>query len=91
MLGDGEHISHTLKCGSMDDLGTRMKFLTELYDLWLTGLDICDRYDRHTPFYHERRTELEHALKLLRFHLEKDYSDKAYRKEIDENTSASNS
>jgi hypothetical protein len=84
MIGDGEHISNTLKTGSLDDIGTRMKFLLELYDLWVAGADICTRYDSKHPNYSEKIIELQHALKLLRYHLEKDYSDKAYRKEIDE-------
>ena len=83
MIGDGEHINGTIRTGSMDDLGTRMKFLTELYELWLVGVDICERYDRHSPFFNEKRTELEHALKLLRFHMEKDYSNRAYKEVID--------
>jgi hypothetical protein len=82
-MGDGEHISNTLKTGSMDDLGTRAKFLVELYELWLTGLDICERYDKSTPLYEEKTNELKIALKLLRCHMEKDYSDKVYRELID--------
>lgn len=81
---DGEKINHALKTGSLDDIGTRMKFLLELYDLWLTGADIIERYDKHLPMYQEKMIELQHALKLLRYHLERDYSDRAYRKEIDE-------
>ena len=83
MIGDGEHISNTLNSGSMDDVGTRISHLLDLYNLWMAGADICDRYDRHQPLYYEKRTELEHALKLLRFHMEKDYTGHSYRTEID--------
>ena len=75
MIGDGEYINGTIRTGSMDDIGTRLKFLTELYDLWTTGLDIIERYDKHSPFYEEKKTELEHALKLLYWHMSKDYKE----------------
>lgn len=73
MMGSGENIDKVVNVGSMDDVGTRLKFLTELYDLWQTGIDILDRYDRDTPFYKEKRTELENATRLLYCHMTKDY------------------
>ena len=83
MLGDGEHINNVIKTGSMDDVGTRLQFLTELYELWQTGIDILDRYDANTSDYQEKRAELVHARDLLMFHMKKDFSYDAYRKEID--------
>ena len=80
---DGEKINHALKTGSMDDVGTRMQHLTELYELWQTGLDVIERFDKHSPFYEERKKELQHALKLLVYHLEKDYSENSYRQAVD--------
>jgi hypothetical protein len=59
-----ENLNAAIKTGSMADVGTRLQFLTELYDLWKTGLDIED---------HKR--ELESALKLLGFHMMKDYKE----------------
>src|SRR5271157_418261 len=73
MMGEGSNINNVVKTGSMDDVGTRLKFLTELYDLWMEGIDILDRWDRNTPFYDEKRKELEHATKLLYCHMTKDY------------------
>jgi hypothetical protein len=74
VMGDGEHVNNVFNVGSMEDVGTRMKFLLELYELWLTGIDILDRYDKDTPFYAQKRLELEYAVKLLAYHMEKDYS-----------------
>jgi hypothetical protein len=75
LIGDGENINNVIRTGSMDDVGTRIQFLTELYELWQTGIDILDRYDRHSPYYAEKREELEHATKLLMFHMQKDYKE----------------
>src|ERR1700688_3044697 len=80
---DGENINYAMKTGSLDDVGTRMQHLTELYDLWSTGLDVITRFDRHAPFYAEKKKELENALKLLMFHMQKDYKDKSIREEVD--------
>ena len=73
MLGDGEHINNVIKTGSMDDTGTRLKFLTELYELWQTGIDILDRYDKYKPNYEEERIKLMNARDMLYFHMTKDY------------------
>lgn len=70
-----ENLNAAIKTGSMADVGTRLQFLTELYDLWKTGLDICERYDKYTSFYEDHRRELESALKLLGFHMMKDYKE----------------
>lgn len=83
MIGDGENVNNTLKTGSMDDIGSRMSHLLDLYNLWQDGLDICTRYDRNHPAYQEKVMELQHALKLLRYHLEKDYKQEEERRKID--------
>jgi hypothetical protein len=70
-----ENLNAAIKTGSMSDRGTRLQFLTELYDLWQTGLDICERYDKHAALYGVRKNELECALKLLGFHMMKDYKE----------------
>jgi hypothetical protein len=75
MMGDGENINNVIRTGSMDDVGTRMKFLLELYELWQIGLDILDRYDRSKPFYDEKKKELENATRLLMYHIQKDYKE----------------
>lgn len=73
MLGDGEHINNVIKTGSMDDVGSRLKFLSELYELWQTGIDILDRYDKDAAHYFEKRAELVHARDMLFHHMHKDY------------------
>lgn len=73
MLGDGEHINNVIHTGSMDDVGTRLRFLTELYELWQTGIDILERYDKHKPNYEEEKKKLENARDMLYFHMTKDY------------------
>jgi len=83
MMGEGSNINNVVKTGSMDDVGTRLKFLTELYDLWMEGIDILDRWDRNTPFYDEKRKELENATRLLYWHMTKDYNENAEKCEID--------
>jgi hypothetical protein len=80
---DAENLNAAVKTGSMNDIGTRMQFLTELYDLWTVGLDICERYDKYGPLYVEKKLELEHALKLLGYHMEKDFQEQLYRNTID--------
>ena len=82
-MGAGENIDKVIDIGSMDDVGTRFKHLIDLYELWLTGIEILDRYDKDTPFYHEKRLELVHATQMLLFHLQKDYNQEEDRKKID--------
>lgn len=69
---DGEKINAAIRTGSMDDVGTRLQFLTELYELWQTGIDVLDRYDNHHIDYKEKRAELETACRMLFFHMTKD-------------------
>ncbi len=82
MLGDGEKVNNLSKV-SMDDIGSRMHHLTDLYDLWTTGLDVIERFDKHHPFYEARKKELESALRLLNYHMQKDYSENLYRQAVD--------
>ena len=72
-ISDGDKLNHVVRTGSMSDVGTRMQFLIELHELWETGLDILERFERNTPLYEEKKKELESALKLLYFHMTKDY------------------
>lgn len=67
---------------NLDDVGNRMQHLVDLYDLWMTGLDILERYEQHSPFYKERKSELEAATKLLRFHISKDFKEDAYKNQV---------
>lgn len=84
MLGDGEHVSNVFNTkGSMDDVGTRIKFLTELYSLWGTGIDILDKFDSHKPNYKDEKLRLVHARDLLWFHMTKDYVQEEDRRKID--------
>ena len=83
MMGEGSNVNRVVKTGSMQDVGTRFQFLAELYDLWESGLDILDRYDKHTPGYEDKSKELQTALRLLGYHLEKDYNEGEYKKAID--------
>ena len=74
MLGDGESVNNLAKV-SMDDVGRRIDHLTELYNLWQTGIDILDRYDKHKPNYEEERKKLVNARDMLYFHMTKDYNE----------------
>jgi hypothetical protein len=69
MVGD------TMRPGSMDDVGSRLDHLTELYEIWQTGLDILERYNKRTSFYTEKKAELEAALKLLYCHMSLNYKE----------------
>lgn len=86
MMGDGEHINNVIRTGSMDDVGTRLQFLTELYELWQTGIDILDRYDKHKPNYEVERQRLINARDLLYYHMTKDYSEQTSFKGEDPRT-----
>lgn len=83
MLSDGEKLNSLSKV-SMDDVGSRMSHLLELYTLWQTGLDILERFDKSSPWYDKKKEELEGAIRLLGYHMEKDYQEKEYREVIDE-------
>lgn len=81
-MGDGEHIDKVVNVGSMEDVGTRIHFLMELYELWQTGIDILDLYDKGTTDYPEKRLELVHARDMLMHHMKKDFSERPYREVI---------
>ena len=83
MMGEGSNIDRVVKTGSMDDIGSRISHLLDLYNLWQEGLDILFRYDKHTPGYEEKKRELETACRLLMYHVEKDYKEGEYKKIID--------
>ena len=61
--------------GFIDEVGPRQKHLMELYDVWMTGLNILETYDKSTAFYTERKAELEAAIKLLYFYMSQDYEE----------------
>jgi hypothetical protein len=65
---------------SMDDVGTRLEHLAEVYELWQTGISILDTYEKTSPHYMLRHAELEAACKLLYFYMTQDYKEeRAYR------------
>ena len=68
MMGEGSNINRVVKTGSMDDVGSRISHLLDLYNLWQEGIDILVRYDKHTPGYEDKKKELEIACRLLNYH-----------------------
>jgi len=80
MINDGGNYED--KVSPLDDTGTRIQFLTELYELWSIGLSVVDIYDKRTAFYEERKRELESALKLLWYAMSKDYVEESYKRTI---------
>jgi len=82
MISDDDKLP-ILRTYSMDNVGTRLDFLTELYDLWKTALDILERYDKNSPRYDARKLELESATKLLVAHMEICYNENLTRKTVD--------
>jgi|HubBroStandDraft_1064217.scaffolds.fasta_scaffold11554_6 hypothetical protein len=84
MMGSGDNINNVIRTGSMDDIGSRLQFLTELYELWQEGIEILDKWERNTPFYAEKRKELEIASRLLMYHMEKDYKEEVTKKMIND-------
>ena len=83
MMGDGANINNVFRTGSMEDVGTRLKFLTELYEIWQEGINILDRYDRNTPGHDEKKNELEISCRLLWYHMTKDFKEGEYKEAID--------
>ena len=84
VLSDPEKLNTIVVTGSMEDVGTRISHLLDLYNLWNVGLDILERFDKSTPFYDVKKTELESAINLLNWHMEKDYKESEYRAIIDQ-------
>ena len=80
---DAKNLNSIVRTGSMGDVGTRMSFLLELYELWETGLDILKRYDNKAAFYAEKKFELESALRLLYYHISKDYNEFEYKEDLE--------
>ena len=68
----------------MEDKGTRLQHLIDLRDLWAEMLDILRR--RNAAYAskddNEKIVKLAHALELMHFHMQKDYNDFEYRREI---------
>jgi hypothetical protein len=58
---------------NMDDVGTRMKHLSDLHDLWSEGLNIMLRGTYRSEPEIELIKELEICLKHLTNHMAKDY------------------
>ena len=83
-MSDPEKLNTIVVTGSMEDVGTRISHLLDLYNLWNVGLDILERFDKRTPFYDVKKTELESAINLLNWHIEKDYKESEYRAIIDQ-------
>lgn len=85
MISDDSNLHYTQASGSnsMDDVDTRIKHLTDLYELWSTGLDVLERYDKHSAEYETRKKDLEVALRMLRFIIERNYSENYYRNSVD--------
>ena len=72
------------QCMRMEDKGTRLQHLIDLRDLWAEMLDILRR--RNAAYAskddNEKIVKLAHALELMHFHMQKDYNDFEYRREI---------
>jgi len=74
-----------VKIYSMNDVGRRIDFLMDLHELWSTGLAIVTSINvPHNAMEVERAKELEHALRLLSYHLQNDYDQTPYAVEINE-------
>ena len=67
-----------------DDVGTRMQHILDLYEMWTTGLDVLERFDKNPPMYAERKQQLTSALTLLGYVMERHYNDHAYVVTINE-------
>lgn len=68
----------------MEDVGTRLRHLCDLRDLWAEMLEILQRRNSNysTKEDKEKIVKLENALELIHFHMQKDYNDFEYRREI---------
>ena len=68
----------------MEDVGTRLDHLTNLKDIWENALRILNNMNRtyQTPDEIEQKRKIETALEMLNFHMQKDYNELEYRKEI---------
>jgi hypothetical protein len=68
----------------MNDVGTRLEHLSDLQELWSTGLDILTRGTYHSEREKAQAEELEIALKLLENHMTKDFNMQPYAREVNE-------
>ena len=58
----------------LEDVGTRHQHLLDLYDTWTTGMTILETFDQSNALYIERHRDLEGAIKLLGYAIEKEYT-----------------
>jgi hypothetical protein len=68
-----------------EHVGTRVQHYLDLYELWQIGLDILERFDKDHSEYMARKRDLESALKLLRFRMERNYEERFYKDSINLN------
>jgi len=68
----------------MEDVGTRLDHLTDLKDIWENALQIMHNRNRtyETQDEAQEKRKLEIAIDMLNFHMQKDYNEFEYRKEI---------
>jgi hypothetical protein len=79
----GEPIYHKLL--NAEDVGTRIQHMMDLQELWSTAYTILTRPNMfHTPLEEERAKALRIALDLLQNHMESEYNETQYAKEINE-------
>jgi hypothetical protein len=80
----GEPLYH--KALNSNDMGTRLQHMMDLQDLWSTAYSILTRPNTyHTPLEESRAKALEIALDLLQHHMESEYNEVQYAKEINDN------
>jgi Cys-tRNA synthase (O-phospho-L-seryl-tRNA:Cys-tRNA synthase) len=83
MLGE----PHYTKLMHAEDVGTRLQHMADLHELWSTAYAILTRPNLyHTALEEERAKALEIALDLLVNHMEAEYNEVPYAKEINDNT-----
>lgn len=69
---------------TMDDVGTRAQHLHDLHEIWTEGLAYMQNGHYLTVGDKVRIEELEHAIRLLTFHMRLGYSDTPYAKDINQ-------
>ena len=68
-----------------DDVGTRLTHMMELQELWSAAYGILTRPNLyHTDLEKERAKNLGIALDLLQYHMEAEYNETLYAKEIND-------
>src|SRR5579864_1459608 len=58
----------TLPSQNLDDVGTRYQHLTDLMELWQTGLEVMNKYDFDSD--KENKVKLKNAIELLQKHID---------------------